>query len=134
MLTEERSWNLDLFQVWFKKDAIQCIMVIPAPYPSEGQDKISWCHTSTGAFSVKSAYKILKDAWNSRDEKMEMHMEAPMTIEVHFFIWTVLQQRLLTNEKRVKRGLTVNPSWSICGLGSEDILHIFRDCITSKGV
>lgn len=39
---------------------IQWIMGVSLPHPFEGQDKISWHHTSTEAFSIKSAYKILK--------------------------------------------------------------------------
>ncbi|MBA0733991.1 hypothetical protein Gogos_017945 [Gossypium gossypioides] len=49
---------------------IQHIMDIPPPHPSEGLDKITWCHTSSENFLVKNAYKVLKeDVWKSKDEK-----------------------------------------------------------------
>ncbi|MBA0598270.1 hypothetical protein Gorai_008041, partial [Gossypium raimondii] len=40
--------------------------------------------------------------------------------------------RLLSNVERVKRGLVVDPSCSICSFPSEDILHILRDCNATK--
>ncbi|MBA0781832.1 hypothetical protein Gotri_002715, partial [Gossypium trilobum] len=49
---------------------IQLIKGIPPPNSSTGPDKISWCHTSAGVVSVKSAYKMLKEGdWNLKDEK-----------------------------------------------------------------
>ncbi|MBA0615348.1 hypothetical protein Godav_015499, partial [Gossypium davidsonii] len=66
------------------------------------------------AFSFKSAYKILKeDEWLSRDEKWK-------------YAWKLLE--------RVKRELAVDPSCSIYGHESEDILHILKDCTTAKDV
>ncbi|MBA0748070.1 hypothetical protein Gogos_004925 [Gossypium gossypioides] len=53
---------------------------------------------------------------------------------VRFFFWTVLKKRLLTNAERVRRGLEVDPSYPIYGHDSEDILHIIRDCTTTKEV
>ncbi|MBA0750815.1 hypothetical protein Gogos_002200, partial [Gossypium gossypioides] len=41
---------------------------------------------------------------------------------------------LLSNVERVRRGLTVDPSSTICGFHSEDILHILRDCDVAKDV
>ncbi|KAH1097786.1 hypothetical protein J1N35_014707 [Gossypium stocksii] len=65
---EEGIWNLNLLQVWLPDDLIQLIVGIPPQHPSEGSDRLSWHHTSTGAFSIKSAYKMMKESWNSRDE------------------------------------------------------------------
>ncbi|MBA0694563.1 hypothetical protein Goari_004846 [Gossypium aridum] len=69
LITKEGTWNLDLLQVWLPEDLIRHIVGIPPPHPSEGLNRLSWRHTSTGAFSIKSAYKKMKeDSWNSRDE------------------------------------------------------------------
>ncbi|MBA0778271.1 hypothetical protein Gotri_006150, partial [Gossypium trilobum] len=85
-------------------------MGIPPSHPSEGLDRLSWHHTSTGAFSIKSAYKMMKeDSWNSKDE-----------------IWKRIWK--LTRPQRV------DPSYPIYGHDSEDILHIIRDCTTAKEV
>lgn len=42
--------------------------------------------------------------------------------------------RLLTNELRMKRGLTVNASCPRCGYHIEDMEHLLRDCVVTKDV
>ncbi|KAA3473179.1 reverse transcriptase [Gossypium australe] len=109
---------------WLPEEIIPHIMGIPPLHPAEGSDRLSWRHTSTGAFSVKSAYKALKEvSWNSRDELWKR-------------AWKILgpQRRLLTNVERVRRGLAVDASCLICGHASENILHIIRDCTVAKEV
>lgn len=61
MITEDGSWNLDLFRVWLSEDVIQLFKDIPPPRQSSGLDKISWSHNSSGAFFVKSAYRVIKE-------------------------------------------------------------------------
>lgn len=136
MITEDGSWNLDLFQVWFPEDVIQLIKGIPPPHPFASPDKISWCCTSAGVFfSIKSAYKMLKEGdWNPKDDKSKSVWKLSGPQRVWFFIWTVLQGRLLSNMERVRWGLAVNPSCPICNFHSEDILHILRDCAIARNV
>ncbi|MBA0772424.1 hypothetical protein Gotri_007797 [Gossypium trilobum] len=45
---------------------IQHIVGIPPPHPSKGPDRLSWRHTLTRAFSIKSSYKMMKeDSWDT---------------------------------------------------------------------
>ncbi|MBA0873317.1 hypothetical protein Goshw_000773, partial [Gossypium schwendimanii] len=44
---------------WLPDEIIGHIKGIPPPHLLEGPDILSWCHTSTGAFTIKSAFKIL---------------------------------------------------------------------------
>ncbi|KAK5803306.1 hypothetical protein PVK06_030951 [Gossypium arboreum] len=108
---------------------IQAIKGIPPPYPFEGPDRISWSHTSSGASSVKSAYKAIKKGdWNPEDEKWKIAWRFPGPQQIRIFIWTILQGRVLSNVERVRKGLSDDPSCLICGFQLEDILHILRDC------
>lgn len=110
-------------------------MGIPPPHPTEGLDRLSWHHTSIGAFSIKNAYNVLKeDSWNSSDELWKRAWNILSLYRVHFIFWTVLKQRLLTNVERVRRGIAVDSSCSICEHDSEDILPIIRDCTLAKEV
>ncbi|KAH1089306.1 hypothetical protein J1N35_016563, partial [Gossypium stocksii] len=55
----------DSFWVWVSDEVIQAIKSIPPSHPSEGPDRISWNHTSSGVFSVKTTYKAVKgEDWN----------------------------------------------------------------------
>ncbi|KAL1156476.1 hypothetical protein V6Z11_A08G094900 [Gossypium hirsutum] len=52
--------NLDLLRIWLSEEVIELIMGIPLPCSYAGLDKISWCHTSIGNFTIKSAYKFVR--------------------------------------------------------------------------
>lgn len=70
MIAEDGLWNLDLFHVWLSKEVTQAIKGIPHSHPFKGPNRISWSHTSSGIFSLKSAYKAINGgAWNPDDEK-----------------------------------------------------------------
>lgn len=106
IITQEGNWNLNLFQVWLLKDTIQHIRAIPPLNLFEGPDKISWCHTSSGDFTIKSAYKILKeDSWNPRDEKWKCACKLPGPQRVRFFFWTVLKHASLTMQRELDEAL-----------------------------
>ncbi|MBA0717602.1 hypothetical protein Golax_005403, partial [Gossypium laxum] len=54
--------------VWLSEDIIKRIASIPPPNPSVGNDRINWIDTFTESFSVKSAYKSLRESsWHSKD-------------------------------------------------------------------
>ncbi|MBA0723346.1 hypothetical protein Golax_003930 [Gossypium laxum] len=110
MVSEDGSWNLELLWVWFSNDVIQRIM-------------------------VKSAYKVLNEgAWNPKDEKWKCAWKLSGPQRVRFFIWTILKQCFLSNVKRAKRGLVVDPSCPICDYELEDTLHIVRDYTAANDV
>ncbi|KAH1038645.1 hypothetical protein J1N35_040388 [Gossypium stocksii] len=60
---------VSIAKVWLPEEIISHIMRIPPLHPAEEPDRLSWQHTSTRGFSIRSAYKLLKeDSWNLRDE------------------------------------------------------------------
>ena len=47
-------------------------------------------------------------------------------------MWLVINQALLTNNSRFRRGLAVNNLCSVCGIYLETMLHALRDCFKGK--
>ncbi|KAA3472337.1 Retrovirus-related Pol polyprotein LINE-1 [Gossypium australe] len=69
MVNIDGSWNLDLFRVWVSEEVINRITSIPPPHPDSGADRVIWARSSTGIFSVRSAYwSMQKDQWHPHDE------------------------------------------------------------------
>lgn len=65
-------------------------------------------------FSIKSAFKALKEeSWNSKDELWKRVWKIPGPQIVRLFFWTVFKERFLTNAKRVRCGLVVDPSCTL---------------------
>lgn len=95
------------------------------------QDKFSWRFSSTGAFTVKSAYNYITGG-HERDRraqgpwKLVWSLKIPEKIRV--FIWKCMNQRLLTNKERFRRKLTATPYCYKCKTVPESIIHLLRDC------
>ncbi|MBA0832850.1 hypothetical protein Goarm_017209 [Gossypium armourianum] len=50
-------------------DVINRIISIPPPHPDSGSDKVIWAPSTSGAFSIRSAFWTLKeDTWSSQDK------------------------------------------------------------------
>ncbi|MBA0676468.1 hypothetical protein Goari_017944, partial [Gossypium aridum] len=46
---------------------------IPSPHASLGFDIVAWVRTTSNTFSIKNAYKILKEnSWSSKDEILKL--------------------------------------------------------------
>ena len=48
------------------------------------------------------------------------------------FLWLVVNDALLTNVSRMKKGLSGSNVCPICGIYSETALHVLRDCEIAK--
>jgi hypothetical protein len=70
---------------------------------SEEEDEMIWQFTSSGVYSSQSLYKII----NFRGIKT-VHVSAVWKIKilprVHFFLWLLINNRVLTRDNLAKRG------------------------------
>ncbi|KAK5771808.1 hypothetical protein PVK06_048052 [Gossypium arboreum] len=135
MVLPNGDWNLNLFKLWLPENIVERIISIPSPMIQAGPDCFSWLRTTSGIFSVKSAYYALKeDSWYPQELKWKMIWKIPSPHRVKHFIWLILKQRLLTNSEKVRRGIEHGASCLSCGHSMEDTLHIFRDCPYTKEI
>ncbi|KAK9019641.1 hypothetical protein V6N11_054156 [Hibiscus sabdariffa] len=71
-----------------------------------------------GEFYVASAYgKLLKAIWDATDTKWSSIWSLPVKQRIRLFLWLVLRQRLMTNVKHYRRGLSSDASCPSCGCG-----------------
>ncbi|CAL2254548.1 unnamed protein product [Prunus armeniaca] len=54
--------------------------------------------------------------------------------KLKFFCWLMYHGKILSNEQRAKRQLTVDASCKSCGCGIESVIHLLRDCPRAKEV
>ncbi|KAK5833829.1 hypothetical protein PVK06_017692 [Gossypium arboreum] len=132
---EDGAWDLEAFKEKVPEKIVKQIVSIPPPHPLIGPDKIFWPRTANGDFSIKNAYHMLKKAtWNEKDSRWKTVWKYQGPHRVRFFLWLTCKQRLLTNQERVRKGIGQNMSCLIFQYDTEDILHVLRDCSTTKDV
>ncbi|KAH1098488.1 hypothetical protein J1N35_015409 [Gossypium stocksii] len=96
---------------------------------------VFWARSTSGAFSVRSAYWTLKEtSWNSRNKAWKSIWKYLGPQKVRVFLWLAFQQRLLTNSKHVRRGIGHSTSCTLYGHAFEDLAHVLRDCPSVKYV
>ncbi|KAK5831685.1 hypothetical protein PVK06_015483 [Gossypium arboreum] len=135
MVLVNGDWNLDLFRLWLLEEVVRRIISIPLPLDQAGPDFLSWSRTTSGVFSVKSAYFLLKDEfWNPKEATWSMLWKIPGPQRVKHFIWLILKQRLLTNSERVMRGIAQDATCHLCSYIKEYTLHVLRDCSFAREI
>ncbi|CAN1193234.1 Putative ribonuclease H protein At1g65750 [Linum perenne] len=105
------------------------------PRPDSGEDEWIWGAEPDGRFTVKSAYKILHtqpgpnigDHW-----KVCWKWKGPHRIRM--FLWLAIQGKLLTNQERYRRHMTLHTACGYCQDTSESVTHVLRDCAFAKEV
>ncbi|KAJ8432816.1 hypothetical protein Cgig2_026146 [Carnegiea gigantea] len=88
-----------------------------------------------GHFLIQSAIAIMRGGGvspNKEKWRRIWRVKAPQKMKM--LIWLILHKALMTNERRVKMGLTSNPNCSICPNSTEDSNHILRLCNEAKQV
>lgn len=83
-----------------------------------------------GIFSVKSAYEMLSNGKEvgGNMKAWQRLWKAPGIPRWKHHGWLARQEKLVTNEVKMSRGLRSDSRCDLCGHGSETTLHALRDC------
>lgn len=96
---------------------------------------IAWNGTSNGSFSVTSTYMSLCESSSSIPRAgFEAVWGWPGPKRIRITLWKVLRYALLTNDQRVRRGMTLNPHCPHCTGIVESMDHVFRSCSFAQQV
>jgi len=99
---------------------------------NEEDDTITWSFNSNGQFSVQSLYAII----NHRGVT-PVYVQAVWKLNipprVHFFLWLLSNNRLLTRDNLAKKRDVSDPSCLFCK-DCESISHLFFQCCVAKHV
>lgn len=90
-------------------------------------DAVSWRLTTTGEYTVQSAYKRMKDkpTVTTRIHRV-WKMKVPPRIKV--FAWLTYHGRILTIDNLVTRGWNLPNMCVMCRRAEETIKHLFSEC------
>lgn len=90
-------------------------------------DQIAWKVTCSGQFTVKTTYALLLDVSSSSPNLVWKHLWSVSVFQrICYFVWLLLQEKLMTNRERWKWGFTQDMSCFFCGTAAEDIPIFFE--------
>ncbi|CAL1371723.1 unnamed protein product [Linum trigynum] len=139
ILQEERLWKVESLREVVPEGVIQDILRIPIG-PAEAPDQWVWKFTKTGAYTVKSAYRALRESRdqfvqptalvqslpNGDDWKWLWSLSLPP--KLRFFIWKIAKGAIATRSRLFDGRCAPNPCCSICNHNIESIYHCFFSC------
>ncbi|XVF29316.1 hypothetical protein REPUB_Repub15cG0110400 [Reevesia pubescens] len=106
-------------------------MALPIPTIHLNEDRSFWGFTANGHFSTSSAYDVVsllndRDDLHEEDMRWIWHLQCPE--RMRFFIWLLFQNKLNTNEIRLKKNIVTSADCGLCSGFVESSEHLFRSC------
>lgn len=140
---DKQWWNIPLIQYIF--NVAGATMICSLPLSLHGQpDRLMWSGSSTGVFSVRSAYHLGKEqilrasGESSKASQSRRVWQRIRTLQVpgmvKNFIWRVCSNSLPTRANLFKRGITSDALCPIYGLFPETLIHILWSCNSAVAV
>ncbi|KAG7543761.1 Ribonuclease H-like superfamily [Arabidopsis thaliana x Arabidopsis arenosa] len=131
------GWVLDRIEPYIPAQVVLQLRSVVLDNITGSRDRISWGESANGEFTVSSAYSLLTNNSNPRQDMGKLfnrvwHVIAPE--RVRLFIWLGMHQALMTNAERQRRHLSDSGICPVCRSAEETILHILRDCPAMDGV
>ncbi|XP_061365687.1 uncharacterized protein LOC133308973 [Gastrolobium bilobum] len=134
-VARDGTWDWDCIQHLIPVQVLSCIANMISPMPLDNHDRVIWSESPDGIFSVKSAYRIVSSDANAQGDTSWIHVwrwEGPE--RVHYFLWILLGDKLMTNFRRVERHMASSVACPRCTHVTETSLHAVRNCKDSLEV
>jgi hypothetical protein len=93
---------------------------------SEEDDVVTWALESSGKFSTRSLYRLMKDG-GSVDMRMLEVWNVKLPLKIRIFLWMLWHDRVLTGEQRQIRKGKESEKCIYCGI-FETRNHLFFNC------
>ncbi|KAK9034128.1 hypothetical protein V6N11_050306 [Hibiscus sabdariffa] len=135
MVDEYGQWQWELFEHKLPYSVLLRIASVKALARGRIPDRLCWGLTSNKQFTVCSTYEVRSPIHFGPDERVwSVIHRFKGSSRVRLFLWLLCHGRILTNDERVRRHLTIDGSCWFCGDVWEDIDHVFCRCPISYSI
>ncbi|KAH0679660.1 hypothetical protein KY284_020745 [Solanum tuberosum] len=119
------EWDEDKLRSVISDEMVQHIILNIKPNSMEGSiDRAWWVHTTTGDFSVKSAYQIIRAKITEKSLSKHMWIN-DLPFKIGFFLWRVWRRRITTDDNLKRMRLQVVSKCYCCEEGQmETMSHL----------
>ncbi|EOY04491.1 Non-LTR retroelement reverse transcriptase-like protein [Theobroma cacao] len=129
---EYGNWDLDSLIDILPMQILQKLESYPIDPSSTEKDKCFWTLTSSGEFSVKSAYESESTTNLAEHNKLRLVWCLSSCKKVKMFIWCVLHESLPTAAWLMLRKLGSSSTCSRCNNETENLIHALHDYPASR--
>ncbi|KAM6599851.1 hypothetical protein CsatA_019460 [Cannabis sativa] len=129
------QWNSDMIRRWFQREDAREILNISLPI-SPSNDSWLWLLESNGQFSVKSAYRVLKnyDVSSETERKWRIIWGSSIHSRLKMMWWKILSNFLPTKEKLSPFIALTDTKCPLCNVENEDSIHLFWRCNVARSL
>lgn len=100
---------------------------------SSQPDQIQWRFSADDRYSSRSAY-MMQFKGSIQDYLWDKVWKTKVENKCKFFLWLLLQRKLLTVDRIIKRGEQANPVCQLCKTRNESMTHMVANCSYSDKV
>ncbi|CAL8078089.1 unnamed protein product [Prunus armeniaca] len=125
-------WDVEKLRSVLPEEWVQKVIGCSTDFQGILEDCQIWKPTSNGFFSVKSAYSLLFQGANWLNPWWRALWKLRIPPKLQIFFWLVFQEKILSNEQRVRRHLVGNCACDYYKWSIESTLHILRDCSRAR--
>ncbi|XP_042965938.1 uncharacterized protein LOC122299618 [Carya illinoinensis] len=136
-LVSNGEWDVQLLKNIFRQEEVEQICSIPIS-KSNAEDKLIWGCTTTGFFTIRSAYQLemsrneVAKGENSKrregDNRWQSIWDLNIQEKVKLFMWRAMKSLLATRSNLVMRKIIDNSKCPICKAEEETTSHALWSC------
>jgi len=133
---QDQSWTRGLWRMSTVQQMAEFVFLwdlVQQAVLTDNTDEISWRWSADGAYSSKSAYLAQfpgsfaafqgNDIWKAQAEGKHK-----------FFAWLLVQSKILTADKLIKRSWPCDPVCKLCDQEQETAIHLCLECVFARDV
>ena len=133
---EDDKWTRGLWRMSTAEEIAEFVslwFLVQNVQLTDSEDEIRWKWTADGNYTAKSAYNIqFSGAYCTFDAKAIWR--AKTEGKHRFFAWLLVQNKLLTADKLIKRNWQCNPTCPLCDQAPETAQHLCLNCVYAQEV
>ncbi|KAH0779037.1 hypothetical protein KY290_005464 [Solanum tuberosum] len=113
---ENGIWKIDKLREFISEEMTEYIIENIKPGMTETLDKAWWMGNSTGEFTVKSAYHLVRHKRDKIEWNNCMWLKC-LSFKISFFIWRVWKKRIVTDDNLKRMRMNIVSKYYCCDSG-----------------
>jgi len=133
---QDQSWTRGLWRMSSVEEMVEFVILwdlVQQVSLNDQEDQLSWRWTANGSYSSKSAY-LAQFNGSYCSFKASYIWKAHAEGKHKFFAWLLVQSKILTADKLIKRAWPCDPNCPLCDQEPETAAHLCLHCVFAQEV